>query len=182
MSIEAGHKGITKLRHDLSQSNNAKQSAHLLFPAFLTLFTALLVCLYWLHRRSSQRAVKRDISRLERGVPDLKDGHLCSPFQAYLGCNALTEPFTPLPRITSKDIMDRLEQNKVDARILDQQITDEPPLYEHGVVQETVTQQWRRNSYPDTNNLQSSYDSVESMRDNATGRKWQRRTMHVHGH
>ena len=152
------------------------------FNILLTLFSLCLIGLYWLHRRYGRRTAG-DTSELEQGLSDVKDGHLCSPFQAYLGCNALTEPFFPGHHTTSKDVIDLLEQYADGTRILNQQFTDDPPSYQDDVmVEDIIAEEWRNHSYNDSTNRQSSYDSVYSMVDNRSGRRWQRRTMQVVGH
>ena len=104
-----------------------------------------------------------------------------SPFFAYLGHNAITESKATDSANTSIHAIHRIPKHIRFNNATDS-LTMEPRSYDFDKTPEDLSNiHWRSFSYPDTSNMQVSFDSVRLMRDEEHGRQWSRKTIQFCG-
>lgn len=130
----------------------------------------------WPHHIPTQQTLpEQDVSgHDEKSMQD-------SPFFAYLGHNAVTESHPTDSANTSIHAIHRIPEH-IKFRNAMETLSPEPQSYAFDQPPEDPgNRHWRSFSYPDTSNMQVSFDSVQQMRDEEHCRQWSRRTIQFCG-
>ena len=104
-----------------------------------------------------------------------------SPFFVYLGHNAITESKATDSANTSIHAIHRIPEHIRFSNATDH-LSADPQSYEFDRIPEDLSNRhWRSFSYPDTPNMQVSFNSVQQMHDKEHSRQWSRKTIHFCG-